>query len=265
MITSLKVKDIDPTTHESLEFVSISIYFSELAKNDTPAFVFIIREIHLVNDLKVKMLIDNDLLNSEKFIIDVEKKSTTIDSCEINIMLEIQLKDPYLRRTIHAQQAMMLQSGQEQLLPIRTKIPNGRDFFFEPDPNANFTMCSHILDTSTKRILVKNEIEHAIKVSRRYRLDQISEIDCDNCFQISETDLAIRPPKERKYKTTFAHAAADNSSIIPSIDFADMKARLSNESMVYDNEKARAAYAKLIQEFPTLWQDSGFIDLSKDK
>ena len=263
MITSLKVKDIDSTIHEFLKFVSISIYFSELSKNDISALVFVIREIHLMNDLKIKMFINNDFLNSEKFIIDVERKSTTIDSCEINIMLKIQLKDFYLRKTIHAQQAMMLHSKQKQFLSIKIKISNERDFFFEFDSNVNFIMCSHIFDISIKRILIKNDIEHAIKILKHYRFNQISEIDCDNCFQISETDLAIRFSKKRKY--TFAHATIDNFSIISSIDFADMKVRLSNDIMIYDDDRIRTAYAKLIKEFSTLWHDNDFIDLSENK
>ena len=35
------------------------------------------------------MLVSNDFLNLEDFVIDIEKKSTTIKSCEINIALKI--------------------------------------------------------------------------------------------------------------------------------------------------------------------------------
>ena len=251
MITSLKVKDIDFTTHEFLKFVSISIYFSGLTKNDISAFVFIIRKIHLIDDLKVKMLIKNDLLSFKGFVIDIEDKSIAIESCKIEISLKIQSKDLYLRRTIHAQQAMMLHSKQKQFLSIRIKISDERDFYFESDSNVNFTMYSHILDVSIKKILAKNETTQIIKISKRCRLRQIAEMNCDNCFQISEANLAIRFSKKR--------------TVISSIDFADMKVRLSNDVMIYDDDRTRTAYAKLIQEFSILWHDNDFIDLSEDK
>ena len=251
MQIALKVKDIESTTHESIEFIHISIYFPDIAKNESAVFACITKEIHLINDLKAKMLVDNDFLGLEGFIIDIEDKSATIESCEINIALKIQLKGLYIRQTMHAQQALVLQSEKEQFISINDDIFEKKDFLFEPDSNVNFIMCSHILDISIKRILVKNEIEHAIKVFRRYRLDQISEIDCDNCFQIFETDLAIRSSKER--------------TVISSIDFADMKVRLFNESMIYDNDETRTAFAGFIAEFLSLWKDRGFIDISKDK
>ena len=191
MTTALRVKEIDSFTHKFTEFICISIYFSKVMKNfnDTAALAFIIREIYLIDDLKVKMLIKNDFLSFENFIIDVEDKSITIESCKIEISLKIQSKDRYLRRTIHAQQAMMLHSKQKQFLSIRIKISNERDFYFEPDSNVNFTMYSHILDVNIKKILAKNETTQIIKISRRCRLRQIAETNCDNCFQISKTNL----------------------------------------------------------------------------
>ena len=238
MKIALKVKDIESTTHESTKFIHISIYFFDIAKDESTVLACITREIHLIDDLKVKMLVDNDFLSFEGFIIDIEEKSATIESCEISIALKIQLKELYIRQTMHAQQALVLQSEEEQFISINDDIFEERDFLFEFDSNVNFIMCSHILDISIRRILVKNETEHAIKVSRRYRLDQIAEIDCDNCFQISETDLAIRFSKKR--------------TIISSVDFADMEINLFNESMIYDNDDTRAAFADLIAEFLSL-------------
>lgn len=103
MLTSLKIKNIDFTIYKSLKLISISVYFSKLTKNYVSAFVFIIREIYLINNLKVKMFIENDFLKFEKFIIDVESKKIDIESCKSQTSLKIQLKDFYVRRTIHVQ------------------------------------------------------------------------------------------------------------------------------------------------------------------
>ena len=263
MQTSLRVKDIESFTHKFIEYVCISVYFSGFTKNDFSALTFIAREIHLINDLKAKMLIENDLLSSKDFIIDIEKKSTTIDSCEINIALEIQFKDSFVRKNIHVQHVITLQSNEEQLLIIDANISEERDFFFEFDRSANFIMYAHILDVNTRKILIMNETKHIIKVSRRHRLNHVSKINCDNCFQISETNLAIRFSKKRK--SIFAHATINNSSFISSIDLADKKVRLFNESMIYDNDETRTAFANFIAEFLSLWDDRDFIDVSQDK
>ena len=244
MQAALKVKGIGSTTHESVEFVHISIYFLGVTKDESAVLACITREIHLVDDLKAKMLIDNDFLGFEGFIIDIEGKFAAIGSCEIKITLEIQLKGSYVRKIVHAQQGVMLQSGEERLIAIKADISEGRDFFFESESKTNFIMCSHILDVNIKKILIKNEINHLIKVPRRYRLGQIFEIDCDNCFQIAEMNLAVRSSK--RYKSEFINA------VVSTTDLTDMKVRLFNEFTVYGDNKARSAFAELIQEFSSL-------------
>ena len=102
MQTSLRVKGIESFTHEFIEYVCISVYFSGITKNEFSALAFITKEIHLIDDLKVKMLIENDLLRSEEFIINIEKKIFIIDSCDMNIALETQSKGSYIRKMIHA-------------------------------------------------------------------------------------------------------------------------------------------------------------------
>ena len=102
MKTTLMIKDIDSTTHESIEFICILIYFSDKIKNDTATLIFIIKEIHFVEHLKTKMLIKNDFLDSKKFVINIENKIVAIESCNMNISLKTQSKDSYIRRTVHA-------------------------------------------------------------------------------------------------------------------------------------------------------------------
>ena len=125
-------------------------------------------------------------------------------------------------------------------------------------------MCSHILDITIKRILVKSEIERAIKVLRRYRLDQISEIDCDNCFQISEADLRIKSSFKSDLINNKTALFFDFTSVILSIiskTLRNMKSKLFNDIMLYDDKKTTKTYIKLFKKFSTLWEDREFIDV----
>ena len=148
---------------------------------------------------------------------------------------------------------MILQSDHEQFIHIRVNIFEERDFYFESDSNVNFTMYSHILDVSIKKILAKNETTQVIKIPRRCRLKQIVEIHCDNCFQVATVDLTVQISKHRR------------KSFDISTNSSNMKIRLTNEIMIYDDDRVRTAYAQLIQEFSTLWHDNDFIDLSENK
>lgn len=129
MKCALKVKNIDSSIHKSIEFICVSIYFSDVLKNDIATLVFIIKEIHSIDDLKVKMLIDNHFLDSEKFFIDIENKTTIIENCKIDISLKIQSKDLYVRKKMHVQHVMIFQLNEKQFMIIKVKISDKRNFF----------------------------------------------------------------------------------------------------------------------------------------
>lgn len=62
----LKIKKIESFTYESIEYVYISIYFLDIVKTSTSTFAFITKEIYLINDLKVKILIEKCLTQFRK-------------------------------------------------------------------------------------------------------------------------------------------------------------------------------------------------------
>ena len=74
MQTTLKIKSIKSITHESMKYVCILVHFSKTTKDDKTTLVFIIEEIHFVNDLKIKMFIENEFLNSKDFVTNIEVK-----------------------------------------------------------------------------------------------------------------------------------------------------------------------------------------------
>ena len=126
-------------------------------------------------------------------------------------------------------------------------------------------MSSHIFDVDIKKILRKNETKSVIKLSRRYRLDQISKLDCDNCFQKTKVNLTIEISRIINQTLTKSIMFTDIFSIISITNLTNIKTRLFNESMTYKKNDIVIAYAKLIDEFFTLWVDNDFINISTSK
>ena len=104
--------------------------------------------------------------------------------------------------------------------------------------------------------MIKNEFVNIVKVSRRTRLNQISKMNCDNCFQISEINMIIKFSKKNKLKQTFV-----TISMISTIKLTNMKIKLFNEFMIYENENAKKAYTSFINEFSILWKNHEFINV----
>ena len=79
MKNSITVKEIETIRYLMNEFVILNIYISELI-NDKIEMIEIIAEVHLIHNLKIKLLIDVDILNSEEINISFCNYSLIINS-----------------------------------------------------------------------------------------------------------------------------------------------------------------------------------------
>ena len=79
MKNSITVKKIKTIRYFINEFVILNIYISELI-NSKIEMIEIIAEIHLVHNLKIKFLIDINILNSEEMNISFCNHSLIINS-----------------------------------------------------------------------------------------------------------------------------------------------------------------------------------------
>ena len=68
MKNSITVREIETIRYFMNEFVILNIYISELV-NSKIEMIEIIAEVHLVCNLKIKLLIDVDVLDSEEMNI----------------------------------------------------------------------------------------------------------------------------------------------------------------------------------------------------
>ena len=73
-----------------------------------------------------------------------------------------------------------------------------RDFLFE-SKNTKLIMYAHLVDVSTIAILIRNDKNISVKISRNYRLNRVFELDFSNVFHIDNSDdvrhLAIKKSK----------------------------------------------------------------------
>ena len=65
MKSSIIIRKIEMIRYLMNEFIILNIYISELINNKIK-IIEIITKIHLIHNLKIKLLIDVDVLNSEK-------------------------------------------------------------------------------------------------------------------------------------------------------------------------------------------------------
>ena len=198
MANPLKIRGIDASTHESRKYIDIPIYIP--SKNEPNKMTCIKREMHIVENLKAKMLIETNILRSEGIILNVSNKLTKIGSCEsMKIALKIHQRDPFVRRTITSSFAEAIPPEERTKIKIAmTKaLLKDRDFIFEPSANVDVSLYAHLVDAYTTEILVQNDSAYPVDIPRNTRLGSVREIEYENCFHApSDPHLALKTSKK---------------------------------------------------------------------
>ena len=70
MVLSLRVKGLDLAMHDTAEYVLILIYISAV-KDGVNVLYRILREIHLIDNLKAYMLLGNNVIDLKRIILDI--------------------------------------------------------------------------------------------------------------------------------------------------------------------------------------------------
>ena len=187
MIFSLQIRDLSTNRHQIWKYVVCDIYLSK-SKNDKNVISLIQREVHLVNNFKINMLIDNDIIESEQFIIDMKIKQTIIENIDVSISIEVKSTKTSLQRVIHLKKTAIISSHIEMIISVHNvNLFVFRDFLFE-SKNTKLIMYVHLIDVSITAILIRNDKNVSVKISRNYRLDRVFELDFSNVFHIEESD-----------------------------------------------------------------------------
>ena len=203
MITFLKIRDLNTHRHESAEYVICDIHLKK-EKNDKSITSILRREVHLINNFKANMLIDNDVIESKEIIINSIKKQTFITSTNATISIEVRLSKNNIQRSIHIRKTTIVSFHTEIIVFINnTSLPESRNFLFESTDDVNFTFYAHLVDASTFVVVVRNDCDQFIQIPRNFKLNRISELNYSNAFQVSSEQVEkIKSLAARKSKFT---------------------------------------------------------------
>lgn len=84
ILTVLNIRDLEIYKHDSNKYAIIDFYLDNL-KNEISATTYFHREVHLIDNFKVNVLIKINILDSKEFSLDLSTKTVFIKSCNIII------------------------------------------------------------------------------------------------------------------------------------------------------------------------------------
>ncbi len=132
MIHFLNVRDLDINKHQTSEYFIVTIYFTEKLEEKSVRKL-IQREVYLMNNLKINMLINNDILRAEDIFIDEANNKAIIVSCN-NMIISIEIKTfskEMINKILHARTIIMISFYSMTIISIHiADLSSNRDFFF---------------------------------------------------------------------------------------------------------------------------------------
>ena len=82
---TLRVKKLDIAIYNIDEYILILIYISNIKKDDIKILYRILKKVYLINNLKVYILIKNDIVELKEIVLNINKSKAFIDSYDIII------------------------------------------------------------------------------------------------------------------------------------------------------------------------------------
>ena len=202
-ITVKGIKSRDKTN----QIAVFSLYFPGIIPSTTPntdGYAKINVRAYVVEHLQPSILIGTEVLAREGFIFDFEHSKASISSCQ-NLTFPIAC----VARPHRIENAMVVSQKQITLPPhskgripvkLRTTLPEGRDFVFEPAKHLpaskskqnQFAVYAHLVNHDFSFVEAVNDSDEPVVVARHARLGSVSDSEYVTAYRVSAVaeDLA---------------------------------------------------------------------------
>ena len=150
----------------------------------------------MIDGLKAKMPIGMDILKKKSFTNNTGNKQATIGSCnDIVIPLEVapQAYMELIQQTL-ADKDTTIPAKTLGQIPIQSKLPEKRDFFFQPSyTKPNFTVFAQVVNCRMTDILMQNNTDNALIIAGKTWLEQVVEYKADACYRVHINTVGTAP------------------------------------------------------------------------
>ena len=206
MASPLEVSGIGSDKHRTDQYVVSPIYLPGKDKDGQDRIAKTApRELHIVTGLRAGMLIGMDIMNPEGVDIINSKQVAWINSCQLEIPVQVHSKGASMKRPVSAREGRIIPPRSGANIEVHHFGLPDRDYFFEP-ADTNLTLFASVLDPNTTCIPVVNDTDQYVRIPRNMRLGEVMEAEFDGVYHISSgvedvVELATRRPKAEHHES----------------------------------------------------------------
>ena len=297
MASPIPVRGVGNKIISTNEYAMVTVYVNGIM-NDTARTACFTMEVHLVDDLKANILIGTDTMVPQGMLVDLDSRKVKLGKCQgMEVPIEVTAKPRHATRTIRTKVSTVVAPGATVEVPVsyNGRIPEDRDFLFEPDCSQNFGpsggVFAHVVDSTISMVQVYNATAAPVKLPHKAKLGSLFEYEQDGAFLATPEDAPLAVGNVRSWKANLAKglmvAAAAFSGIVKDISSTTSGAELNTVPVtgmsvpqidpslehvmptgitVYGTPEVASQIASVADEFPEIWKDQGAtIDIPEEE
>lgn len=201
------------------------------------------------------MLVRNNIIGLKEILINIRNSSILIASCTITIPIDPKQRDHLIQCKVLSAITTAFSPYIKGFIPIHClSLSDDRDFFFQPSPHLSLNMYSHLLEYINTKVIIQNNSNRHVKLLKKQKLDTISKVFFKNCLSTQlEANTAEILPTKPYFK--------NRTGIIVTAPDPLFKTQIPNGIRVYSDKKVVKKISRLVDEFPSIWELSGFVQI----
>ncbi len=191
MLLSIQIKDIEVKTHQCEKYTNLVIYLSD----NKIRTVIIEQKIHIVKDLKTKMLVSLDILSLKKIFIMMNNTEAVIKSCNnIRVSLTVHFwLTNQVKKTILSEKTISISlRSYATVNVVKISLSKNQDLLFKSEcQQKDSSIYAHIVDHTLLTVQVQNDTDMFLIILKKTWLSHVIEYEADKCYLINLKDAEL--------------------------------------------------------------------------
>ena len=191
---SLKIRDIDDVVVIITIYISLIFRVLDVTADDKNVIAIFIKKIYIVKELKTKIFLSNDILDSNQININVEKQVLIINNCKnIKIQFNVTNTNLSIKRVVRVNEIIKISIKSTTTISFKLRDKNSlsieHDFMFTSSRierlNHDEDVLSHIIDAHIEIMQMHNINSKDVYILKNTRLEFVQKYEEENCYLIN--------------------------------------------------------------------------------
>ena len=188
--TPLVVREIDSNKHITTEFVNLDLYILEHYNvNDRPVKVLLRCQAFVMNNLRAKMLIEMNILDSKNIDLIISTRIEHIESYftvfELNVKSSTRV---FIQQSVMLDKSIAISAHSQISISIALMKLSFDDYVFESIDEYSIALFAVVVNSSFYTVLTRNDFDESIHLSKRLQVRFVMNLEVDECYHLQNIE-----------------------------------------------------------------------------